>query len=340
MAIGFDCGTYTLICCQRDDKGNFVQKKEVNAFIEMNIGNKSVFNMMKSVGVPLMEMEDLGVAFAMGEAAVDMAYTMGEIELKRPMVHGCLNPRERLAQRVMSNMIQGLLDEVKVDKETLYFSVPANAINQETDKDYHEKILEAIFKDFTHPETGFIVKPYPVNEGLALVYAELGNKAYTGIGISYGAGMVNICFAIYGAPVFEFSLVNSGDWIDKMAGKATGESPTYINKEKLKTDLTIEKPELLVQRAIRVQYEIMVQKAVTGIKKGLAEAGNKARTDDPIDIIVAGGTSSPDGFEQMFKEIVDAAHLPIEVGKIIKPKDPLYSVARGCLIAAEAADKS
>lgn len=338
--IGFDAGTYNLVSCRRDEEGNFVQKREINAFLTMPLENRFVFNMMKKSGVPLIERAESGVAYALGEAAVNMAYTMSQIELKRPMKDGCLNPKEKDAQQIMSIMVKGLLGKI-TDGTTLYYSVPANAINEETDADYHSKVLEAIFKSIGY-DKGEKVSPtvdaQPINEALALVYAELGHKAYTGIGISFGAGMVNLCFAIFGAPVFEFSLVNSGDWIDKMAAKATGETPTFINKEKLKTDLSKDS-DLLVQRAIKAQYEIMIQKTISGIKKGLDEAGNKARTDDPVDIVVAGGTSSPNGFRELFEKTAKSANLPIEIGKIIQPKDPLFSVARGCLAAAEAANQ-
>jgi hypothetical protein len=150
-----------------------------------------------------------------------------------------------------------------------------------------------------------------------------------------GAGMVNIAFAMYGNPVFQFSVVNSGDWIDKMAAKATGETTTFINKEKTKIDLTTE-PDTLVLKAVKAQYEIMIQKTVMEIKKGLETTENKARADSAIDIVVSGGTATPKGFETLFEDTIKKAHLPIQIGKVIKPKDTLYSVARGCLLAAEA----
>lgn len=341
MAIGFDFGTYNMVSCRRDENKSFVYKREVNAFVEIEIKNDFMFNIMKNAKlpdgstIPIIELKDLGKAYVLGEAAVQMAYTMNT-ELKRPMKDGCLNPKEKHAQFIMSLMAHGMLDDLKFDKENLFYSIPANAINQETDSDYHSKILEAIFKAFKD-EKGRIVNPTPINEALALVYAELANKAFTGMGVSCGAGMVNVCFAIYGAPVFQFAIVNSGDWIDKMAAKATGETPTFINQEKLKTDLTVESSSL-VQRAIRVQYEIMIQKTINEIKKGIEEAGNKARTSNPIDIVVAGGTSMPNGFDQLFRTIFEQAKIPMNLGSIIRPKDPLFSVARGCLIAAEAAN--
>ena len=329
--IGFDCGTYNLVCCHRDEKNGFAHKREVNAFLELPLQNKFVFNMMKNAGVPLIEREN--VAYALGEAAVDMAYTMNQIELKRPMSDGCVNPREKDAYQIMSIMIHNLLEDVTTDKEVLYYSVPANAINEQTDAEYHSKILQAIFKAYKSPK-GFTVDPHPINEGLALIYAELEKKNFTGIGISFGAGMVNLCFSIYGNPVFEFAIVNSGDWIDKMAAKATGESIAYINKEKTKVDLTKEATNM-VERALVTQYRIMIERTVTVIKKGLEDAGKKARTDAPIDIIIAGGTSCPIGFDTLFSDVIKQANLPIKIGNVIRPADPLYSVARGCLIAAE-----
>jgi actin-like ATPase involved in cell morphogenesis len=335
MPIGFDCGTYNLVSCHRDEKGNFVYKREVNAFLELPLENRFVFNMMKTAGVPLIERDK--VAYALGEAACNMTYTMSQLELKRPMIHGCVNPKERDAFQIMSIMMHSLVDGVKKDGELLYYCVPANAINEETDADYHQKILEAIFKAFK-TQDGLKVDAQPINEALALIYAELGKKAYTGIGVSFGAGMVNLCYAMYGNPVFAFSIVNSGDWIDKQAAKATGESISFINKEKTKVDLT-KAPATLVERAIHTQYRLMIEHTATSIKKGFSDITKTVRTDAPVDVVVAGGTSSPAGFANLFKEALEQTDLPIKIGEIIKPSDPLYSVARGCLLAAEAASK-
>ena len=331
--IGFDAGTYNLVCCKRNAEGNFVYKREVNAFLEMELENEFVFNMMQKSGVPLILREDANIAYALGEAAIKMAYTMRNIDLKRPMKDGCVNAAEKNSFQIMNIMIHSLLDDVTQDKEVLYYSIPANAINEKTDADYHRKILDAIFKAFKS-DKGWSVDARPINEGMALVYAELGEKMFTGIGVSCGAGMVNVAFSLYGTEVFSFSIVNSGDWIDAQAAHACNESIAFINKEKTKIDLNKE-PVTLVERAIKAQYELMIEKTVTGIKKGLIENKDNIRIDHPIDIIVAGGTSSPPGFDKMFESLVKLAAMPIEIGSVVRPVDPLFSVARGCLIAAE-----
>ena len=702
--VGVDCGTYNLVCTIRNKEGDFVHKREVNAFIEFPLENDFVFKMMKKSGVPLIEKEN--VAYALGEAAVTIASTLPTIELKRPMKDGCVNPKEKDSFQIMNIMMHSLIGEAK-SGDIIYYSIPANAVNEETDADYHNKILEAIFKAYKD-ENGFGIVAKPINEALALVYSELAHKMYTGIGISClrpetkiytnrgiiniedvkegdqvithkgrwrnvnkvitkqykglstnlqlqgysnntnmykfvdnhelyvkrnnkwkwigceelvegdivgepivkqdrtknrptiticeritcskewnkkhiavtsnvqrligyflgdgsvneaegciqfdfsksekdlkniddvckilktnfdkessitkkedncfrvkcyskglvswfrnhcndenkekiypwnldrinksdcinllsglirsdgnfsdstinfsnsctnlillakqlfsklgiaatlsfrspreghllacgrwirakkdawqvstgsknslqslkdiienidcenscyteklyiedgfccssvqkieheeyegivydlqveedhsfsgpfltihncGAGMVNICFAIYGKDMFTFSIVNSGDWIDKQAAKATGESIAFINKEKTKIDLDKE-PTTLVERAIITQYKLMIEKTVAAIKHGLENnSDKKAKLDAPIDVVIAGGTSSPNGFEKFFAKVLKEANLPMQIGEIIKPKDPLYSVGRGCLIAAEA----
>lgn len=333
MALGFDCGTFNLVSCRRGEENEFVYKREVNAFLEMPLDNPFVFNMMKKAGVPLIQRKEANLGYALGEAAVTMTYSMPQVDLRRPMKDGCVNPKEKDAFQIMSVMMHSLLEGVTQDKEVLYYSVPANAINAETDADYHGKVLEAIFKAFKSKD-GLTVDARPINEALALVYAELESKAFTGVGLSFGAGMVNMAFSIYGAPIFSFAIVNSGDWIDKQTARATSETISYINKEKQKIDLL--KPATnLVERAIITQYNLMIERCVAGIKKGIEENEKKTRVENPIDFIVAGGTSSPNGFEKIFKDCLEQANLSIPIGNVIKPADPLYSVSRGCLIAAE-----
>ena len=331
--IGFDCGTYNLISCCRNDEGNLSYKKETNAFIEIPLEKPFVFNMMKKAKVPLIQREDANLAYALGEASVDMAYTLN-CELRRPMKDGCVNPKEKDAFEIMNIMIHSLIPKIDQDKTILYYSVPANAVNEETDADYHSKVLEAIFRAYESPE-GYKLDARPINEGMALVYAELENKMFTGVGASFGSRMVNIAFGLFGVEVFSFSIVNSGDWIDKQAAKATGESIAFINKEKTKIDLNKE-PETLVERAIKTQYELMIQKTVQKIKEGFfANEDKKARLDQPVDMIIAGGTSSPPGFDTLFSKFIKEAGLPIDIGNIIRPKEPVLSVAKGCLVAAE-----
>jgi actin-like ATPase involved in cell morphogenesis len=101
MSISVDVGTYNLVSCKRGKNNEFEYKKEVNAFLELPLENRFVFNMMKNAGVPLIERDN--VAYALGEAAVNMAYTMSALELKRPMKDGCVNPNEKDSFQISGN---------------------------------------------------------------------------------------------------------------------------------------------------------------------------------------------------------------------------------------------
>src|SRR6185503_6810539 len=119
--IGYDCGTYNLICARRNEDGNKIDcVKEVNAFIELNLEdqNRSFFNVVKGK-VPLIERGDKGYVF--GQAAIDMALTMPKLELKRPMSDGCLNPKEKDAFKLLQLMCHSMIGKNVQDKEVVYY---------------------------------------------------------------------------------------------------------------------------------------------------------------------------------------------------------------------------
>lgn len=331
MPIGFDAGTFNLICARRGaDKNEVKYRKEVNAFLEMLLDERHAFNMFKASKVPLIEMDN--VAYVVSDHAVNLAYAMPQLTLKRPMKDGCLNPQEKDAFRILKIIMHSMIGEVEKDRDVIYYSVPADAVNEKTDATYHQKILDSIFK--AYKVNNKTVQAYPLNEGLALVYAELAAKAFTGIGISFGAGMVNFCYSIFSHPVFAFSIVNSGDWIDQQAAKASGETVTTISKEKQKIDLNAV-PTNVVERAIQGQYRIMIENTMSAIKKAILDAGNAIRVENPVDIILGGGTASPPGFPEMVREVIRGLNFPIPLGDVKRAEDHLYAVARGLLVAAE-----
>jgi hypothetical protein len=330
MAIGFDAGTYNLTCARRSESGNEIHyTNHVNAFIQLDLAdqNRAFLKVIKGK-VPIIERGDIGYVF--GQSAVDIALTLKSVELKRPMSDGCLNPTEKDAFMILQIMSHSLIGNVDRDKEVLYYCVPANAVNRNTNADLHRKVLADIFKSCKID--GKTLIPCHINEAMALVYAELGEKQFTGIGVSFGAGMVNFCYSVYASEVSSFSIVNAGDWIDQRAAHATGESQVSINKAKHKIDLSIQ-PTSFVERAIQTHYRLMVENTVTSIKTALQSSS--IRSDDPIDMVIAGGTASPNGFVDLVREIINETKLPIPIGEIRKPDDHLYTVARGCLVAAE-----
>jgi hypothetical protein len=96
----------------------------------------------------------------------------------------------------------------KVEKGgKLCFTVPAAPLGAEDNLTYHEAMLRQVLSDLGYDTT-------TINEGLAVVYAEMESTNYTGIGISCGGGLCNVCLSYLTVPILSFSILKAGDFID------------------------------------------------------------------------------------------------------------------------------
>ncbi len=329
-AIGLDVGTYHIISARMNDEEKKLEiKKEINAFFTIPITNSFMLNMIKKSGAPVIEVGN--EAFILGENAIDLALSMGK-EYQRPMKNGILSVNEKEAFNILAVIIRSMIGEIPEDGTIVYYSVPADAINTKTNAGYHTKVIQSILDHYK--QDGKTIKAFPIKEALAIVYSELQKENRTGIGISFGAGMVNVCYSMFAVPVVEFSLTNSGDWIDEEAARHCGETVAYINSAKKEIDLSRD-PQSAVERAISYHYQIMIEKALIGVKEGIEKAGTKANPGKPMDIVIAGGTASPKGFVDFFKQTLSTIKFPIEIGEVRLAKDHLFAVAKGCLMVSE-----
>ena len=57
----------------------------------------------------------------------------------------------------------------------------------------------------------------------------------------------------------------------------------------------------------------------------------KSQFEAPIDIVIAGGTSTPPGFRNKVEEVVNSLDLPFDIKSVIQSKDPRNAVVKGCL---------
>lgn len=168
---------------------------------------------------------------------------------------------------------------------------------------------------------------------------------------SWGAGMVNVCYSMFGVVPFEFSVVGSGDWIDCKSAEAFGydptnpnikyhETPTTICKQKQRADdpLDLSRPVNGISRVdqvITLNYHILIENVIGSIIEGFNSNYDRARIEQAIPIVMAGGTAIPKGFKEAVEKALGKQKLPFEVSKVIVHDTPLFAVAEGCLVAAE-----
>ncbi len=135
-----------------------------------------------------------------------------------------LNPSEPRNLQVIELLLSRMCGKAG-DGEKLCLSVPSAPPTRDTDLIYHERSVQGICE-----KLGYHAQV--VNEGLAVVYSELKDANFTGIGMSFGGGMCNICLAYLGLPVITVATDRAGDYIDQSAASVTGETPTTVRLHK------------------------------------------------------------------------------------------------------------
>lgn len=321
-------GTMNICSARKMEDGKIIYRKERDIFIELPSESNDAKAFLDMAGTKLVSFN--GKNYVVGEEAVNFASFLNQ-EFKRPLKSGLINPQEEdLAIQMLDIIIGGVLGKPKEPNETCIFCIPAEPIDEKRNVSYHEKTLEYLIK--RHGYT-----PKAINEATAIVYSELQNNSLSGFGISFGAGMVNVSGLWKGFPLFSFSIGRSGDWIDTQVAQATGKPASEITIEK-ETELDLSKEgETRIQRYLKGYYEELVDYLIRNIIRKFEEKKTNIKIDknskqaEALPIVIAGGTSCPKGFAEMFRDRIEKSDFPFKISKIIVSDEPLYTVAKGLL---------
>jgi hypothetical protein len=252
---------------------------------------------------------------------------MFNVDHRRPMSDGLLNARERFAMPVLEAILNNLVPRARTQGEILAFSVPAAGEGKGAELTYHEATLRHYFQ-------GLGYKAVAINEGLGVIFSELEDQNFTGIGISCGGGMCNVALAYLSIPSIVFSITKGGDFIDQSAGAVLHESATRIKALKEENLDLSRTPKDKLERALAIYYEDLVDDLVGSLRQAISRAEKMPRTDRPLPIVLSGGTAKPKGFKELFERALRRTSIPVEISDIRMASDPITATARGALIAA------
>src|SRR6185503_5847175 len=192
-ALGLDVGTSRLVLASGSAE-RVKSKAELNAFIAVPF-SKFTENILKQNKVSY-QLNGGSTLQVYGNEAARFANVFNT-EVRRPMNGGTLNPNEEYSMSVMQAIIQQLVRKTK-NGETMRFSVPGALRNDGSPNlVYHEAMLRDLLGSMGYNAKG-------INEGLAVVFAELEKENFSGIGISCGGGMCNVSLAFMSIPVMTF----------------------------------------------------------------------------------------------------------------------------------------
>lgn len=332
MAKGLDVGTSFIVLSGDNDDGSVQYRDFRDAFYVIKPTTPIATKMIEKGLTGKVFVKDTDGSFIiLGLDAIEKAVERNE-SAKRPMFRGVVSPKEKDARRVLSLILKEVAGKASAKNEKIVFCIPAQPIDQEDedfDVGYHEDVIKGVLS-----ECGY--SPRAINEAEALCYSELENDEYTGIALSWGAGMVNVCVMLNGEPVVVFSTTKSGDWVDRMAAVATNETDSVVQAEKEQGTFTIgQKHDNQVLAAVSSYYERLIDYTVKQLTSALE--GHKAlpKFKDALPIVIAGGTSKAGGFVPMFEKKLKENGFQLPVKQVRHATDPLHAVARGCLIAAK-----
>jgi hypothetical protein len=330
MGLGLDIGTSFIISAVETKEG-LKYKEFRDAFYRMKPATPIAAKMMEKGLTNLAYFKDVDGSFVVvGQDAIEKAVERNTSAL-RPLSRGVLNPKEPDARRVLKFILSQLVGRPSTPGETLVYSIPAQPVDQsdeDFDTGYHEDVLR---KDLA--ELGWNAQA--LNEAEAICYSELENENYTGICLSFGAGMVNVCVMSSGEPVVRFSTTHSGDWIDRMAAQSTGKEDSVVQIEKENGDFTIgEESDNAILSAVSAYYVRLIDYTIAHLCNKLKNSNKLPKFTEALPIVVSGGTSRAKGFLSTFDDHLKKSDFPLAVKEVRYAKDPLRAVARGCFLAA------
>jgi hypothetical protein len=327
-AVGVDIGT-AFIGSARYQKDNIAAKYVRDGFFVMPYSDQRK-HMLQESKVSFMVKDRVNAPgkqdiYVIGNEAFDMAVLFSQ-ELRRPLASGVISAKERDSEFILKEIIRRVAGDAE-QGDIAYFSVPADPVDRDFNVIYHREMFKRFLTDMGYNAS-------PVNEGMAVAWSELEDKELTGLAISFGAGMANVAMSYKGLEVFSFSVARAGDWIDQQVAKSRGIAEADAASEKESEGLDPLAPKDDVQEAITIFYKSMLEYTVGHIAAAMERHRRDIKIKEPLNFVVAGGTTMPKGFLRLLADALKEHPLPIPVGKVWQAKNPVLAVCRGCLKAA------
>jgi hypothetical protein len=325
-ALGLDVGTSRIVVAWREGQ-DIRYESQLNAFVDIPY-SKITEGVLEREKIP--HTVRAGEIIVHGNESEKFAGILNA-ETRRPMTHGVLDAKEPESLPMIREILVSMLGPASLAnggvRKKMCFTVPAAPLGAGDSLTYHEATLRQLLSDMDY-------EPAAINEGLAVVYAELESSNYTGIGISCGGGLCNVCLAYLSVPVLSFSIPKAGDFIDSSAASVTGERANRIRLAKEESfhfnGFFADK----VHQVISVYYDDMIRSLVAALKDAFASTSHLPKFTRPVPMVLSGGTALPPGFRERFERLLWEQDFPITVSEIRLAENPLHSTAKGALVCA------
>lgn len=322
IKFGLDIGTMNIISSKAN--GNSVDSKRIrNVFIDLT--SEQVKMLKLSGNTSYITKGD--IVYVLGDDAAAIANIFGR-QLKVTMEKGVIAPGSTEAMEILSVMVGEVLGKAPEGGGICTISSPADPVDGNFDALYHQSVVESIVSSY-----GWDVEC--VSESTAMAFSEGADSQFTGLFISWGAGMTNISLVFQTIETLKFSIARGGCWIDDSAAKVTGRTPSQICAIKEK-GIDLMNPIGREQEAIAVYTKHLIAYVIKNFIQQFRKLQGNITLPAEIPCVIAGGTSYPKGFLQLVQEAINKEKgFPFPVSNVKQASDPLNSVSRGLLVMAQ-----
>jgi actin-like ATPase involved in cell morphogenesis len=319
-ALGLDIGTSRIVLA--GGANGHKAQAQLNAFVGVPYSKMTEAILQQNKMVYHRNGKDL---FVFGNDSERFASFFNAIP-RRPMQLGVLNAQEPMGQQIIQAIIESMVPRAKKN-ELLCYSIPGKGEGTDANLVYHEAVLKTFLQSL-----GYEAKA--INEGLAIIFAELQTENFTGIGISCGGGMCNVCVSFLSVPMLTFSIPKGGDYIDNSVSSVTDEPVTRVRLAKEESLDLSRQPKDKISSALNIYYEEVINTLVEKLREEFEQSRQLPKLDRAMPIVLSGGTAKPRGFLQKFEAALKRDGFPVQISDVRLASDPLTATARGCYIAA------
>lgn len=322
LGVGLDIGTMNIVSARRKGK-EVLTRRMRDCFLEFEADAKK---MLSLANTNFVERED--EIIVVGDQAMNMANVLGR-QVRRPLQAGLVSAGEIDALEVLGIIIKSVLGDPQEEDEVCCFSIPAAPVDDlSRDVIYHQGVFERIVE-----ECGY--EAIASNEAMAIIYSEAAAENFSGLSISFGSGMCNIALAVNTIEGLTFSVARGGDWIDAGAAKAINQTAARMTAIK-EAGINLMNPQTREEEALSFYYKNLIEYCLKHVSKEFKKIEGQFSLNEPIPLIISGGTSLAGGFEEFFTQVFEKKRkrFPIPISEIRHASDPLNSVAKGLLVQA------
>jgi len=279
LGVGLDIGTMNIVSARKTKSDKTTTNRVRDAFLDLEMDAKRSLKMSK---VDYVEQDD--TLIVIGDSAMTMA-NLFKREARRPLSRGVISAGELDAQSILGLLVHHVLSDPLEEGEHCFYSVPASPIDDPNqDVIFHTEVFRKIIRD-----KGYTA--HPMNEAMAIIYSQCLKENFSGLAVSFGAGMANIALAYQASKGMEFSLARGGDWIDAQSARAVGKTASQMCTIKEK-GINLKAPKGREEQAIVLYVRSLIDYTLQNVAAQFRKVQNEVSLPEPIPFVVSGGTSS------------------------------------------------